>query len=277
MPLINQARATRAVAASTSRDAGTKLWLDDLVREVQKLARLACKSVPQHVRADVESAAMVGLMEALRHFEEMDSGHFRRYLQVRVRGAIRDEARHFDPLSRAERRLVRKVERILQQHKKSYGHTPDMREIARTLGCDEDECYNALELSAFTTSPIHDETIRSDALTPEDAFVGSYAAAALRWGLSQLDKRDRLVLRLAYKRGLPLAVIAARLEVSTPRAHQIRVEAERRLAKLVRNSPALNQLTSAGARLDWDESTEDILRETARLGTAVSNSNAKAP
>lgn len=274
MPLINQARAIRAVASSTSQsDTGSDHWIDNLVREVQKLARLACKNVPEHVRTDVESAAMVGLMEALRHFEEMDALHFRRYLQVRVRGAIRDEARHFDPLSRAERHLVRKVERIMQQHRKSHGQVPDMREVARTLGCEEDECYNALELSAFTTSPIHDETICSDALTPEDAFVSSYAAAALRWGLAQLNKRDRLVLRLAYKRGLPLAVIAARLEVSTPRAHQIRVEAERRLAKFVRNSPALNQLTGTVTRLDWDESTEDVSKESIRL----SNSNAKGP
>src|SRR5690606_15002965 len=41
-----------------------------LIGEVQEQARVTCRDVPDHVRADVESAAMVGLMEAIRDFDE---------------------------------------------------------------------------------------------------------------------------------------------------------------------------------------------------------------
>jgi RNA polymerase sigma factor for flagellar operon FliA len=236
----------------------------DLIHEVQQLARLACKGVPSHLRADMESAAMVGLMEALRHFEDMDPDHFRRYLQVRVRGAIRDEARHFDPLSRTERLLVRQVERVTEEYRKVRGRAPDTHELALELKCDEDDCWNALELSEFAISPIDDETLSNSMLTPEDAFANSYSAAALRWALAQLDKRERLVLRLAYKRGMSLSAIAKRLNLSAPRAYQIRVEAERNLAHLVRNSPALKQLSGTHAKFDWDDYTADTMESAKK-------------
>lgn len=40
------------------RDDGS-VW-EELIDEVRHMAHLACRNVPQHVRADVESAAMVG-------------------------------------------------------------------------------------------------------------------------------------------------------------------------------------------------------------------------
>lgn len=233
----------------------------DLIREVQRIARVACKGVPEHVRVDVESAAMVGLMEALRHFEQMDPEHFRRYLHVRVRGALVDEARHFDPLSRSERRWVRRVEQATDDYRKAHGHSPEMADLARALECDEDACWSALELSEYAALPIIDETLDSQVLTPEDSFVQSYSAAALRWALAQLEQRQRLVLRLAYKRGLSLAAIAKRLDVSAPRAYQIRVEAEQRLERLLRKSPPLTEMPEAAATFDWDECTENTLRD----------------
>lgn len=254
-------RVERAAGAANEEAQQDESLIADLIREVQRIARVACKGVPEHVRVDIESAAMVGLVEALRHFEQMDPEHFRRYLQVRVRGALVDEARHFDPLSRSERQWVRRVERATQDYRKAHGHAPDMAELARSLDCDEDSCWSALELSEYSALPIIDETLDSQVLTPEDSFVRSYSAAALRWALAQLEQRQRLVLRLAYKRGLSLAAIAKRLGVSAPRAYKIRVEAEQQLERLLRKSPPLTAMPQTAATFDWDECTEKTLRD----------------
>ena len=68
------------------------------------------------------------------------------------------------------------------------------------------------------------------------------------------------MLRLSYKRGLALAAIAERLQVSTPRAYQIRVEAERKLARLLGKSPKLSKMQDAQRPFDWDDHTNDNSR-----------------
>jgi len=231
--------------------------LGELVHQVKRTARRACRRLPDGMRQDAEGAAMVGLMEALRRFDDADSTHFGNYLRVRVRGAIQDEARRFDPLSRNARELVNNVEKVAEEHRRAHGGAPEIDEIARQLGIDEDTCWEALELSEYSTLPIEDDAVSSSVLTAEDLFVETYAATALRWALAQLDKRTRLVLRLWYKRGLPVAAIARRIGVSTARAHQIRVEGERELERLLQESPPLNSMTHANAPFDWDEETEE--------------------
>src|SRR5690606_32750911 len=144
------------------------------------------------------------------------------YLNLRVRGAIHDEARRLDHLSQRTRKLVRSVDQVTEDYRKQHGRSPDMDHVAETLGVDEDVCWQALELKHFDSLPIDDDTLATERHTAEDFFVESYAATALRWALNKLNKRSRLVLRLWYKRGLSAPVIGRRLRVSSGRAHQIR-------------------------------------------------------
>jgi len=235
------------------------VW-EELVGEVQRMAHLACRDVPQHVRADVESAAMVGLMEAVRDFEEVDPEHFQRYVEARVWSALQAEADHFDPESSRTGQLTRPANDNRAPSSRREVKLAQIPAVAdeRSSMPEGEPILVPLSDAAVTAQLAHE-----DILTAETAFVGSYAATALRWGLAQLEKRERLVLRLAYKRGLALAAIAQRLHVSTPRAYQIRVEAERKLARLLRKSPALSKMNGARTRFDWDDHTEETARARA--------------
>ncbi len=238
--------------------------LGQLIQSVRTYARKVCHALPPGVRVDAENAAMVGLVEGLRHFGEMEAEHFARYLRARVRGGIWDEARRFDPLGRRTRQLVRDVERVTEQYRTKNGTAPDIDEVARILGVDEDRCWAALELSEYSTLPISDDTLTTGLYTAEDVFAEAYSAAALRWALSKLDARCRLVLRLWYKRGLPIAAIAKRLGVSTARAHQLRVKGERRLHALLLASPPLSEMEDGRFLTGWDVQTDEGRRETPK-------------
>jgi RNA polymerase sigma factor FliA len=246
---------TRAVTRPSRRPSGP--MLADLIENVRRTARRVCRSLPQTVRADAESAAMVGLVEALRHFGELENDHFQNYLKLRVRGAIRDEARRFDPLSRRLRELIGRIDKVAEAHRKEHGVDPDMDVVAKAIGVDEDRCWQAVELAEYHTLPIDDDTLSAPPHTAEDQFVESYAAAALRWALAKLSQRSRLVLRLWYRRGLTVAAIAARLEISISRVHQLRVEAERQLAKYLRHAPPMSDLGASSERFDWDDHTDE--------------------
>lgn len=228
------------------------LW-QELIEEVQRIAHAACANVPQHVRADIESAAMVGLMEAVRDFDQIEPGHFDQYVKARVWRALQSEAERFEPESTRTGQLLRPAS----------DSVPASRALARGVTSEGDRWSVPLEEPIHV--PLTENTVPEDILTAETAFVGSYAATALRWGLAQLEKRERLVLRLAYKRGLALAAIAKRLNVSTPRAYQIRVEAERKLARLLRKSPALSKMGGARNQFDWDDHTDETMRSRTRL------------
>lgn len=241
-----------------------KSRLTELMREVQEVAHDVCRRVPEHVREDVESAAMLGLMEALRYVDEMSVDEFTTYMHACVREALRAEAQHFDPLSRVERHLVRRVEFAVDEYRRRHGKEPELAVVAREVGCDEGDCLDALTLLRFSLVPLNEEPANDDNVSPEDAFAGSYAVNALRWALAQLDNRERLVLRLAYKRGMPLADIARRLGVSTPRIHKIRVESERKLERLLRRAPALKAMSTTRTRLDWDDYTGETLKDRSR-------------
>jgi RNA polymerase sigma factor FliA len=234
--------------------------LGDLIERVRNVARRVCRSMPQAIRADAEGAAMIGLMEALQHVNEMEPGHFEGYLLVRVRGAIKDELRRFDPLSRRARQMIRRAERAAAEYRASHGREPEIDQLAAMLGVEEDTCWSVLELSEYHSLPIDDETLASPSSTAEDRFIESYAATVLRWALGKLDKRGRLVLRLWYKRGLTIGTIAKRLNVSTARVHQLRVEAEHKLAAFFRMSPPMSELHGARVPLDWEERTYDTLK-----------------
>src|SRR5690606_14129511 len=221
-----------------------------LIGEVREQARMTCRDVPDHVRADVESAAMVGLMEAIRDFDEVEPEHFEHYVRARVLDAIYAEAAHFVPESSRNA----KRPRAANDNAEALARHGEARDEMAPLS----ERWES-EAGEPVFVPLSEETTYEDH-TAEAAFIGSYTAAALRWALGQLEPRDRLVLRLAYKRGLALATIARRLRVSTPRAYQIRVDAERKLARLLRRAPAIGQLGNTETRCDWDDQTEEATR-----------------
>ena len=223
----------------------------DLIEYVERAARIACLGVSEHVRADVESAAMIGLMEAAREFGSITAPEFRRFLNERVRQAVLSELEHFAPVSRRSEQLDARERGPSSVRGRDIEEPPPESSV--------DEAWTDAELGELMV-PLSDEALTGEGLTAEDAFIGSYSAAALRWGLAQLAPRERTVLRLAYKRGQPLAAIAQRLRVSTPRAYQIRIEAERKLARLLRRSPTLATMKDARTHCDWDDSTEETVR-----------------
>ncbi len=232
--VVDEAEFEAAPASGvTWRGEAESLW-GELIDEVERMTLRLCAGVPEHVRCDVESAAMVGLMEAVRQCDLADTPKFRENLSLRVQDAILAELAHFEPISTrgAIPRLV-KEDGPASQNSAALAGEGD--------GWPADEHWTAVELGELVV-PLLEEEVCGENLSPEEAFVGSYSAVALRWALSQLNKRERLVLRLAYKRGKPLASIAQRLHVSTPRAHQIRVEAERKLARLLKSPPTIRRM-----------------------------------
>ena len=91
------------VAPRVARPVDDALMSEYLPLVRQEVARMV-RRVPSHVqREDLVSAANFGLYDALRKYAHVLDDRFERYARIRIRGAILDELRTLDWLSRSAR------------------------------------------------------------------------------------------------------------------------------------------------------------------------------
>lgn len=102
-----------------------------------RVVRRVVRDVPPHVdQADLLSAGHVGLVKALRGFDPGKGINFETFAKYRIRGAVFDELRSMDVLSRRTRdkaRLVAEAENCLVRR---FSREPTESEMASEMGLD---------------------------------------------------------------------------------------------------------------------------------------------
>ena len=197
------------------------------------------RHLPEHVSAqDLASAAKLALMQILSDF----NGSFnqdRGYVVCRVRGAVMDEMRRQDPLSRYGRTRVRRVRKAVSTLEIKLNRAPTDAEVAQEAALSESEVIKINQLrtaaDALSTESFDqgDESIRSiadpDAPSPADMAEESDNASIIQAALQRLSTNQLVVLQGCYFNGLTLQEIAGGLGLSVARVHQIKASGEARL------------------------------------------------
>ena len=79
------------------------------------LGRLAM-TLPDHVdQDDLQSAGLVGLLQALRNYDPANGNSFETYARVRIRGAMLDELRKMDWVPRTVHEKARKIQHAMAE------------------------------------------------------------------------------------------------------------------------------------------------------------------
>ncbi len=243
---------TRTSAApKTSRNRPTRVPLTDelaarYLPRVQRHAARIARKLPRHVQVgDLVSAGFCGLVDAFLRFDPSRMESFEAYVDHRIRGAILDELRHHDPLTRDQRAFVRSVADARQSFAGREGRMPDERELAAELGV-------SLARYRHQVDRMHATAIRSDAMPfnededcpAEPANDSPDAIAATRErndrisaAMDTLPARLRDVLRLHYHEGRTLREIGLVLGVTESRVSQIHGEAVIRLREVLTSMP----------------------------------------
>src|SRR5512143_399075 len=121
---------------------------------IHKIARGICRQLPPHVDAeDLAQAGIVGMMTALRSYDPARGDCVEIYVTRRVRGAILDELRALDPLSRDQRRDARAVSGVAHALEGELGRTPVEEELAARAGVPV-ERIRALRVLAHATARV---------------------------------------------------------------------------------------------------------------------------
>ncbi|WP_353226584.1 sigma-70 family RNA polymerase sigma factor [Novosphingobium sp.] len=181
---------------------------------------------------DLIQAGLVALTEcAQRHNGQTEDG-FAAYAKLRVRGAMVDLIRRSAPLSRAASDRRRTLRGATESLAALLGRQPTESELAEAMGvtlADLGDLRSASEPLRF--EPIDDAYSDSSMAFADDRPDGFAALADTQTrhlvadAIGALPERLQMVVQLYFVEELNLAEIAAVLEVSVPRVHQLKAQA----------------------------------------------------
>lgn len=230
-------------AAPAQHYAPSRAEVEDRVRRFLPLVRRTAWHVNGRGREGLEiedlvQAGILALTEcAQRHTGPTEDG-FAAYAKIRVRGAMLDEVRRVAHDSRTARSKRAGYDRALSALRGQLGREPSRAELARAMEVSDAELL-AIEASGVKLTPIddaYDETslaFASDDPDPFEALCAAEDRDRLLQAMIALPDRLKLVLQLFFVEELNLTEIAAVLEVSVPRVHQLRAKALKDLRALM--------------------------------------------
>lgn len=217
---------------------------------VRRLALQLLAKLPSSVELDdLIQVGMMGLLEAGQRYEDLQLAKFETYASQRIRGAMLDELRANDWVSRGLRQSSRQVAQAVQAQEQKRGRAPSESEIAEQLqlplpayqqllqdihGCQlvyhdayDDEDRTFLDNNASREDGDHTPQ------NPLDQLLQRGLRQSLLKALEAMPEREQLLLSLYYEQELNLREIGAVLEVSQSRVCQLHSQAISRLRALL--------------------------------------------
>ena len=209
---------------------------------VDRVVRRLARRLPRHIdQDDMRSAGMIGLIEAAERFDPSRNDNFEAFAEFRIRGAILDELRSRDSLSRDMRRVCSELRDASAKLANQIGHNPTEADLAKHLGLSVTEVRERqAKLSGWAVVGWDDagpgflERTRDDqALDPWEETAHRQLHARVMENIGKLPERMQQVLALYYSEDLNLREIGQVLGVTESRVCQIHSEATRRLRRLL--------------------------------------------
>lgn len=184
---------------------------------------------------DLLQAGMIALTECAQRHERPSEDGFAAYAKIRVRGAMIDLLRSQSHHVRGSAAMRRKMDAAADELRRELGRDPSAEEIAFALAIPVDEFHKAR--GQVATKLVDLEECYSDS---NPAFVSDEPNAEMRLleaadkealtdAIAALPERLQLIIQLHFLEELNLTEIAAILDVSVPRVHQLKSSALEKL------------------------------------------------
>jgi len=209
-----------------------------LVKQIAE--RMALRLPPNISKEELIGPGVLGLFDAIDKFDSKRGIKFRTYANLRIKGAILDELRKMDWISRSVRRNINRIEDAIRTLELKLGREPKDDEIAEEMGLDLDSYYKMISRSQGVNLLSLDELMldgttfkvskqASDQPSPIEELKVKEIKSIIYKALSTLSKKEQIVLSLYYYDELTLKEIAQVLSLTESRISQIHSKAIIRL------------------------------------------------
>jgi len=222
---------------------------DQLIMDYAPLIRFVAQRIstrlPSNVEVDdLQSAGVIGLMDAIEKYDPSRDNKFKTYAEFRIRGAILDELRSQDWVPRSVRDKAKKIERMSVKMEQDLGRKPSDEELAKALEMEIGDFHELVSkvkavsiLSIDEMSGPNQQERRSlldcveneNSKNPFTQLKSRGVKKLLMETINELPEKQKLVLSLYYYEDLNLKEIGKILQVTESRVSQLHTQAVNKL------------------------------------------------
>lgn len=224
-----------------------------MIRQYQPLVRRLAHHMMAKLPANVEvvdliQVGLISLSEALTRYEAAQGVQFETFATQRIRGAMLDELRGNDWMSRGSRKSQKDIEQALRRLEHKLGRTPLESEIAADLGLSLVDYQTLLGKVRGTQLVYLEDMARGN--DEEDSFLDRHVGdsdadpmnmlrdqrlrQALVAAIKNLPEREQFIMSMYYEQDMNLKEIAAVLDVTESRICQLHSQSIARLRAKMR-------------------------------------------
>jgi RNA polymerase sigma factor for flagellar operon FliA len=195
------------------------------------------RKLPSNVETeDLYSIGVTGLVAAARNYRPSQEGTFAAYAAIRIRGAILDELRRTDSMTRATRSKAKRLSSAISKLEQEQGGSISRDSLCAEMQMTEDELTDLMEevrpvkfvsmdgtdeQSEFEDHSMH-EIIPDDSCIPAlDALERKEVLSLLAQRMAELPDIPKKVLAMYYYENMRLSEIAACFGLTESRICQI--------------------------------------------------------
>jgi RNA polymerase sigma factor for flagellar operon FliA len=217
---------------------------------VRKLAHYMMAKLPPSVEVDdLIQVGLIGLADALSRYEASQGVQFETFATQRIRGAMLDELRGNDWMSRGSRKSQKDIESTMRRLEHRLGRSPIESEIAAEMGLTLSDYQSLLSKVRGTQLVYLEDMARNN--EDDDNFLDRHVADAdadplnmlrdqrlresLVAAIKGLPEREQYIMSMYYEQDMNLKEIAAVLDVTESRICQLHSQSIARLRAKMRS------------------------------------------
>ena len=217
---------------------------------VRRLAHHMIAKLPANIEVDdLIQVGMIGLAEALSRYEVSQGVQFETFATQRIRGAMLDELREGDWMSRGGRKNQKEIELAVRKLEHVLGRSPMESEIAAQLGLSLG-AYQDMLGNVRGTQLVYLEDM-GRGTDDEEGFLDRYAGdgsadpmqllrdqrvrQSLVKAIESLPEREQYIMSMYYEHDMNLKEIAKVLDVTESRVCQLHSQSVARLRAKMRD------------------------------------------
>ena len=217
---------------------------------VRRLAHYMMAKLPASVEVDdLIQVGLIGLADALSRYESSQGVQFETFATQRIRGAMLDELRGNDWMSRGSRKSQKEIETTIRRLEHRLGRSPIESEIATEMGMSLVD-YQSLLGKVRGTQLVYLEDMSRNG-EEDDSFLDRHVAdseadpmnmlrdhrlrESLVVAIKSLPEREQYIMSMYYEQDMNLKEIAAVLDVTESRICQLHSQSIARLRAKMRS------------------------------------------
>jgi len=218
---------------------------------VKRIAHHMYAKLPASVEVDdLIQVGMMGLADAISKYDSQHGAQFETYANQRIRGAILDELRSTDWMSRTSRKEQKIIEKAIQKAEQQLGRDPSEQDIANEMGISI-SAYHEMLFKSRGTQLLYLEDLTGE-VNGDEEFLDRYVSdsesdpfhmlenqnmrKSLIDAIGLLPEREQNIMSMYYEQEMNLKEMAEVLGITDSRVSQLHSQAIARLRLKLKNS-----------------------------------------